>query len=159
MIDINYQLNSTELKEIRDEGLALATHASLDYYLFVGDIYFRIDGSNFDALWGWIPVIDFAFQLCDIAFNIRDGETRKLEFTESEAAILFLRQADNIEIASNFNSSKARVSLIELQEKSKEFAEKLFNDLASRWPALVRNPFFNEKLDIIKTFATKNAKL
>lgn len=74
MIFLNYNLHPAEVKRITDRDVISATHDTLDYYLFCGDIYFQINGGNFDALWGWIPVIDFAMKLAEISCTIRDGK-------------------------------------------------------------------------------------
>src|SRR5262245_24810805 len=100
MIFLDYHFDAIETARIKDEELISATHTDLDYYLFYGDVNFRIDKVVLDA--ESVPIIDFAEKLNEIAFGIQDGQTCQLEFTESDEVISFQRSSFNVEITSSY---------------------------------------------------------
>ena len=150
MIQLDYALSPSEISKVNEANLIAATNTEIDYYLFCGDVFFRIDDTRFDAAWGWVPVVDYATQLYLIASEIREGETRYLEYTESEAAIRFRRIGDDVEVAAEYVSANAVVPLYELQVAAKDFIRRVFSDLMSRWPKLAGNPFFNERVKMVE---------
>jgi hypothetical protein len=145
MITLDYQLDSIEAARIREDDLLAATDPDLDYYLFCGDIFFRVDDVEFDAAWGWVPVINFSYSLCDIIFKIKPGEERQLEFTESESLIGFVRRLARIEISASYATGRAEVDIAELKQAAGRFAIAVFNDLSKRWPTLLQNEAFNKR--------------
>lgn len=149
MIHLDYNLEPSEIRKIEGVDLITATANDLDYYLFCGDIIFRIDNTNLDARWGWVPIINFATQLYLIASEIKEGEARKLEYTESAAVIEFSRQGGIIEIKAEQAHAKVEASLYELRESATIFICRLFSNLTSRWPKLAQNQFFKERVDIV----------
>jgi len=150
MIFLDYNLEPSEMRKLEDIDLTSATPTQLDYYLFCGSVLFRIDGASFDASWRWIPILNFVTQLYDIVANIKDGETRVLEFTESDATIEFRRTGNNVEIMAEYSSAKATASQQELQETVTKFSRRVFGDLISHWPELAQNPFFKERNELVK---------
>ena len=84
------------LSEDWDENstdLAAADETDLRYYAATGDIIFRKDQTDLSARWGWIPLIDFALALREIAEALAVTEgSETFEFTESEATLRFDRR-------------------------------------------------------------------
>ena len=62
--------------DLRDKG-----ESELYCDQFLGDIIFRVDGSNMSASWGWIPIIDFAVCLSRIAEELQPSQTESFDFT------------------------------------------------------------------------------
>ena len=147
MIFLDYNLDPAMIKKVTDYDIISATNDTLDYYLFCGDIYFRVNGANFDALWSWIPLIDFSMKLAEISCTIRDGETAIFEFTESDDKIYFLRTKEVIDVTCDYSNAHAQTSLSEMRAATVSFAKKVFNDLTNRWPLLKSSKAFQEKMD------------
>lgn len=147
MVSLDYKLELSEVNRLTDLDITSASHTTLDYYLFCGDIYFRINEVSFDAPWGWIPVISFSMQLCEIVCTIRDGETGRLEFTESEDEIRFTRTEDVIDVSCDYSDGHAQVSLSDIRGASIRFATRIVAELSARWPLLKTNKAFQEKVD------------
>lgn len=152
MIFLDYQLDPSHVKRLTDNQILSADDTSLDYYLFYGDVYFRVNEVSFDPFWGLIPVIFFSMQLCEISCGMADGEMSSLEFTEVEEQIHFLRAKDIIQITCDYSDARAQTSLPELRDASIDFANRVFDDLSNRWPLLKSTKAFQEKLDIFRSY-------
>ena len=118
MIFLDYNLDLGLAKQITDRDIISANHSALDYDLFCGDIYFRIDGANFDAVWNWIPVIQFSTELAKICCTLQNGETAEFEFTESDDKIWFSRTKEVIDVSSDYSNAHAQTSLAEIRSAS-----------------------------------------
>lgn len=151
MITLDYNLDPSEIPVVDAKDLASATHTDLDYYLFCGSVVFRIDGTSFDAQWGWIPIFDFATQLFLIVCQIKDAEVRTLEFTESEATIEFRRQGSKIQVSAEYASATAEAPLQDLRQTASAFFRSVLDDVSSRWPQITDNPFYSERRELLKT--------
>ena len=83
--------------------LAAADETDLRYYAATGDIILRNDQVDLSARWGWIPLVDFALALREIAnaLSVTEG-SRIFEFTESDATIQFERRGQNITIGASY---------------------------------------------------------
>src|ERR1700722_2040060 len=83
--------------------LAAADETDLRYYAATGDIILRDDQVDLSARWGWIPLVDFALALREIAnaLSVTDGN-RVFEFTESDATIQFERRGQNMTIGGSY---------------------------------------------------------
>lgn len=150
MIILDYKLNESELPRIKKFNLSEVTASDLDYYLFCGNIFFKIGGKNFDALWNWIPVIDFATQLYLISTNLIVGQCKSLYFTESEATIKFCRKENIISVAPSYVFENAEIDCSELQEASKEFLGNILESLSTSYPQLLENAPFLERLNLLE---------
>lgn len=155
MIFLDYKLEPSELNRLTGLDITSASHTTLDYYLFCGDIYFQINDASFDAPWGWIPIISFSLPLCEIVCTIKNGEIRSLEFTESDDEIRFIRTEDVIDVACNYSDAHAQVSLSEMKGASIRFAERIVHELSDRWPLLKTNKAFREKVDRLLNFSER----
>src|SRR3990172_1056919 len=136
MIVLDYRLEPAELRKLDGRDLGALTTTQLDYYLFCGSIIFRIEGVTFDAIWGWVPVMDFATQLFEISCDVKSGETRRLEFTESDAALSFSRLGEQVAVHANYSTGAARVPVQELKIAAKKFLSRVVTDFATKWPEL-----------------------
>ena len=142
MIHLDYKLNPDEIGNIEAADLASATPTQLDYYLFAGDVEFRVGDQVFDAAWGWVPILDFARTLYVIVHDLADGATDHLEFTESEETIDFHRSGSRVVVTASYGAAKADVELHELQDAAAAFLRRVTGDLSVRWPTLHQNPYF-----------------
>ena len=103
-----------------------------------------VNGHDFSARWGWIPIIDFAVSLRHIAAELAEGKCAETEysFTESEAVIRFRRVEDNVLISASYVRSTAQVSVKEFTNATTDFASKVAQELGQRYPLLLKNEAF-----------------
>ena len=71
MIKLEYGLDPSWDRTPADRDLSTADDSELHYDLFLGDVVIQIDGVDFSARWGWVPVLDFAicFGACVLALR------------------------------------------------------------------------------------------
>lgn len=149
MVILDYILDPEELQKLNELDLASVTGTQLDYYLFCGSIIFRVDSASLDALWKWIPVLDFAIKINEIVSGLADGHEEVLEFTECEATISIARTGPDVHIKATYTPASAHVPLEEIRKAAAGFLQKLKNDLLSRFPALAQNVAFKERLALL----------
>ena len=149
MISLDYSLEPAELLKLEKVDLTSATITDLDFYLFCGNVIFRIDEAVLDASWGWVPILNFASQLYEILYTIQDGETKSLEFTESEATIDFHRKGENITVTAEYASSEAITTVVELRKAVSIFCCRVIADLSNQWHELSQNPAFKQRATMI----------
>jgi hypothetical protein len=140
MITLGYQFSPSWNRKTEQSDLASADEMTLRYDLFSGDQVFVVDGVDFSAKWGWIPLLDFAACLVKIVSGLEAGESELVfEFTESDAQLQFNRQGSDVLITSNYSDGKATVRLDELKGAVNSHAERLLNEALRAHPALKYN--------------------
>jgi len=136
------------------EDVASATEDDLDYRLFLGDVGLEAEGVKFDASWGWIPVLNFAtmvlLALRELAEG--DGATADVELTESDDAFHFLRHRDAVEISTSFADGRASVPYGDFASAVISLARRVFDEVATRYPSLLANPVFVQRLELLASF-------
>lgn len=150
MVTLDYKLAEDELAKLASFNFAELTLTDLDYYLFCGDVFFRIDGVDFDTPWGWIPLLNHCVRMCLVTMELRNDGRAVLEFTENEATISFELQGNQVAIAASFVDASASVSIQELREAVTAFSEKLLRELVMRWPALTGTAAFQERVQLVQ---------
>jgi hypothetical protein len=132
------------LSEDWDEDFAdMATveETDLRYYVAQGDIVLGTDQTDLSANWGWIPLVDFALALREIADALSEAEgSETFEFTESEAALQFDRVGDEVVITSSYTPGEVTVPFSDFRKQVDEFAQRLDKELLQRHPELGLNP-------------------
>jgi hypothetical protein len=134
------------LSEDWDENsvdLAAAEETDLRYYAATGDIILRQDQTNLSARWGWIPLIDFALAMREIAeaLVVTEG-SETFEFTESEATLLFDRRGQEMTISGSYAPGKITIPFTAFMEKARDFGQRLDAELLAKRPELGRNPVY-----------------
>lgn len=120
--------------------LRSAGESDLHYDLFLGDITFRVAGSDMSTSWGWVPVIDFATCLHRIAEEMQPNQTESFEFTESEHRIEFELQNGEVEIRATYGTgSAAKVSRDEFRRSTREFLRRVLDELSAKYLSLAEN--------------------
>ncbi len=143
MITLDYNFNDADLNRLETYDLSKVDNTQLDYYLFTGDIIFKINEMDFSANWGWIPILGFAMNLYDISKKISSVKESRLSFTENEDYIFFeMINKDYIRLTASYTGSFAVISLVELHCESRNFLLKVLCDLRSRWSDLNDNLFY-----------------
>jgi len=132
------------LSEDWDENfpdMATVEETDLRYYVAPGDVVLRTEQTDLSADWGWIPLVDFALALREIADALSEVEgTETFEFTESEATLQFDRIGDEIVITSSYAPGEISAPLPEFRKLVDDFAQRLDKELLQRHPELGLNP-------------------
>ncbi|MBV8814898.1 MAG: hypothetical protein JO271_10435 [Verrucomicrobia bacterium] len=124
-----------------------ATEEDLRYRMALGDLIFQTGGHDFDAVWGWIPLIDLAASFATIVGKLeRVAGAEIFEFTESDAWIRFEREGQAVTITTSYQPGAAKIPVSELKAKVREFQEKLKTELTSRYPEAKNNQHFRRLL-------------
>jgi hypothetical protein len=140
VIELSYNLSSSWNAKAQDVDWAGADETTLRYRVFLGDQVFVVNGADFSAKWGWIPLLDFAAGLVAVTRGLAAGETElAFDFTESDAHLQFNRQGSNTLITSSYNNATATIPTNELERAATSFAERVLRDAMSRYPALKAN--------------------
>ena len=69
MIDLGYALSRRFPDPPQTDYRAADVHA-LRHDLFCGDVYLAEGERELSTAWGWVPVLDFAWALCDIVEDL-----------------------------------------------------------------------------------------
>ena len=140
---LDYRLSEKWDEDSTD--LSTVAETDLRYYVAPGDIILRAGETDLSANWGWIPLIDFALALREIAeaLAVEEG-SETFEFTESEATLKFERQGQEVAISGSYAPGIVRVPLPVFKHQVKEFARRLSAELLARRPELGRNPIYQE---------------
>jgi hypothetical protein len=99
---LDYRLSEKWDEDSTD--LSTVTETDLRYYVAPGDVVLQADQTDLSANWGWIPLIDFALALREIAAALAAVEegSETFEFTESEATLKFERQGQEVAISGSY---------------------------------------------------------
>ncbi len=140
MVDIDYRLSLDWAVKPGGVNLSEADEMTLRYSVFLGDVIFKVDGVDFSTHWGWVPILDFAICLLSVLEDLSAGkEQSSIEFTESEAELVFRRRDGLVLIISNYNSHQASANYRELEDASVAFSIKVFSDFQRLNPEASRN--------------------
>ncbi|MBX7245498.1 MAG: hypothetical protein K1X53_08360 [Candidatus Sumerlaeaceae bacterium] len=143
MIQLDFQIDPSWQSSISAISAAEADEAALRYRLVLGDVIFHADSVDFSAQWGWIPLLDFAWSLEEIANQLRAGSMRQeFEFTESDARINFISQPDGISISASFVEGTALVGIEELRDAANDFLIRVMRAAVDSNREFLRNPVF-----------------
>ncbi|WP_255954518.1 hypothetical protein [Streptomyces odontomachi] len=153
MLDIGYAL-STRFPDPPAADYRRADNRALRYDLFCGDVYLAdtVADRELSTAWGWVPVLDFAWALCDIVERLdRDprgsraaGPYRaELDFTESTELMRFERRFGFVDIRADWSPAgepPLTFSHTELRRESRDFLHDLLADLVDLHEDLGENP-------------------
>jgi len=140
VINLSYSLSGSWNERAEAVDWKTADETTLRYEAFLGDQILIVNGVDFSAKWGWVPLMDFAACLVRIVKGLEAGESELVfEFTESDAQLQFNRQGNNVLITSNYNNGKATVRLDELKKAANLHAERVLNEAMNSYPALKAN--------------------
>jgi hypothetical protein len=140
MIEIDYKLSLDWSIKSGEINLAEADEVTLRYGVFLGDLVFKVDDADFSTHWGWVPILDFAICLLGVLEDLSTGkEQSSIEFTESEAELVFKRVPGLILITSNYTSHQASAGYKELEDASVAFSIMVFSDFQRSNPETSQN--------------------
>ncbi|MGY1436445.1 hypothetical protein [Streptomyces reniochalinae] len=164
MLDIGYAL-SHRFPDPPQTDYRSADVRALRHDLFCGDVYLADTDTDreLSTAWGWVPVLDFAWALCDIAEKLdrapsptpgrqaaapgsrSPGPYRaELDFTESTDMLRFTRRFGWVEITADWSPDDDREPLAfghtELRREARDFLHDLVADLTDMHDGLADNP-------------------
>jgi hypothetical protein len=159
VLDIGYSLSS-RFPDPPGTDYRRADVRALRYDLFSGDVYLADTKADreLSTAWGWVPVLDFAWALCDIVDQLdRDARGSRaagpyradLDFTESTDRMRFERRFGWVGITADWirgadragdEASALTFSYTELRRESRDFLHDLLADLTDLHDDLGENP-------------------
>src|SRR6185312_15806511 len=114
---------------------------ALRHDLFCGDVYLADTEADqeLSTAWGWVPVLDFAWALCDIVEALdrdpRGSRTARpqhaeLDFTESADRLRFVRRFGYVDVSADWAPEEAPLSLHhgELRREARDFLHDVVAD-------------------------------
>jgi hypothetical protein len=153
VLDIGYAL-STRFPDPPQTDYRRADVHTLRHDLFCGDVYLADTETDqeLSTAWGWVPVLDFAWALCDIVERLdrdpRGGRApgpyrAELDFTESTDRLRFERRFGRVGIKADWirgDEPALDFSYDELRRESRDFLHDLLADLIDLHDDLGENP-------------------
>ncbi|MFI6347805.1 hypothetical protein [Streptomyces sp. NPDC050560] len=153
MLDIGYSL-SLRFPDSPATDYRAADVKSLRRELFCGDVHLADtdSGRELSTAWGWVPVLDFAWALCDVTEQLdRDplgsrapGPYRvELDFTESTDRLRLVRTFGFVDISADWSPADERplsFPFAELRIEARAFLHDLLSDLIDMHEDLAENP-------------------
>jgi hypothetical protein len=153
VLDIGYALSARFPDPPQTDYRRADVHA-LRHDLFCGDVYLADTKADRELStgWGWVPVLDFAWALCDIVERLDKDplgsrasrpQRAELDFTESTDRMLFERRFGWVDIESDWmpgDEPPLTFSHAELRREARDFLHDLLADLTDLHEALRENP-------------------
>ncbi|GHE51272.1 hypothetical protein GCM10018785_21280 [Streptomyces longispororuber] len=153
MLDIGYAL-SRRFPDPPQTDYRTADVRALRHDLFCGDVYLADTEADreLSTAWGWVPVLDFAWALCDIVelldqdpLGSRAARPRhaELDFTESTDRMLFERRFGWVDIDADWldpGEPPLTFSHAELRREARDFLHDVVADLTDLHETLGENP-------------------
>jgi len=153
VLDIGYALSNRFPDPPQTDYRRADVHA-LRHDLFCGDVYLADTKADreLSTAWGWVPVLDFAWALCDIVERIdRDPagsrasrpQRAELDFTESTDRMLFERRFGWVDVEADWmpgDEEPLTFSHSELRREARDFLHDLIADLVDLHEDLGENP-------------------
>ena len=153
VLDIGYAL-SNRFPDPPQTDYRRADVRALRHDLFCGDVYLADTEADreLSTAWGWVPVLDFAWALCDIVERLdRDPagsrasrpQHAELDFSESTDRMLFERRFGWVDIEADWMPAEEpplTFSHADLRREARDFLHDLIADLVDLHEDLGENP-------------------
>lgn len=144
MIVLDFNLQGIEsIYENLYKNLERADLSEIRYYLFQGKIIFKVNSSDFSPPFARIPIVDFCAGFIFVYRNLKRSDHEIFEFTEGEGEIFFDKLPDGyVKISCDYNQKEEIVSLLEVREEVKRFAERVRKRISQEYPRVLLNKDF-----------------
>ncbi|AXK35924.1 hypothetical protein DVA86_28260 [Streptomyces armeniacus] len=154
MLDIGYSL-SPRFPDPPQTDYRTADVRTLRHDLFCGDIHIADteSGRELSTAWGWLPVLDFGWALCDIVEELGPGgppaaqgaqpRRAELDFTETTDCLLFEERRGRVEITADWqyvDDPPLVFPYATVRREARDFLHDLIADLADMHEGLSENP-------------------
>jgi hypothetical protein len=153
VLDIGYSL-SRRFPDPPQTDYRTADVRALRHDLFSGDVYLADTETDreLSTRWGWLPVLDFAWALCDTV-ELLDADPRgnrsagphraEVDFTESTERMRFERRFGWVDITADWNARDEpplTFGHAVLRREARDFLHDLLDDLTDMHEGLADNP-------------------
>ncbi|MGH3309352.1 MAG: hypothetical protein ACRDP3_01995 [Streptomyces sp.] len=153
MLDIGYSL-SRRFPDPPQTDYRTADVRALRHDLFCGDVYLADTKADRElaTAWGWLPVLDFGWALCDIAERL-DADPRgsraagpqraEVDFTQSSDRMRFERRFGWVDVTADWVTDEGpplTCGHAELRREARDFLHDLLADLTDMHEGLADNP-------------------
>jgi hypothetical protein len=157
VIDLGYAL-SRRFPDPPQTDYRRADVRALRHDLFCGDVYLAEGERELSTAWGWVPVLDFAWALCDIVERLDQDpngsraarpQHAELDFTESTDRLRFVRRFGHVDVTADWLPANARPLTLHhggLRREARDFLHDLTADLTDMHEGLDGNPVIWELL-------------
>jgi len=140
VFQLDFEL-SLQVKNAHGASPETAGATELRYDLFLGNVILRNDSCNLDAVWGWIPLLDFASGIEKICTDLTSQSLNeaKFTFTENDETLNFERVESDIVMSASYSSCEIVVPQAEFATKVRSFISRLRGVVEGDCPEIVRN--------------------
>jgi hypothetical protein len=149
VIELGYSL-SKRFPDPPQTDYRTADVRTLRHDLFSGDVYVADEEAELSTTWGWVPVLDFAWALCDIVEELDQDpagsrsarvQSAELDFTETADRLRFARRFGWVEIRADWvEDERLTVRHEDLRREARDFLHDLIEDLNDMHEGLAANP-------------------
>ncbi|MGW7353651.1 hypothetical protein [Streptomyces sp. NPDC054784] len=154
MLDIGYSL-SPRFPDPPQTDYRAADVRTLRHDLFCGDVHLADTkaGIELSTAWGWLPVLDFGWALCEVVDRLGPGTTgtptsaparrAELDFTETTDCLLLEERGGRVEITADWqyvDDPPLVFSYATVRREARDFLHDLIEDLADMHEGLSDNP-------------------
>ncbi len=150
MIDLGYSL-SRRFPDPPQTDYRSADVRALRYDLFCGDVYLAEGERELATAWGWVPVLDFAWALCDVVETLdRDPlggraarpQHAELDFTQSTEPLRFVRRFGHVDVTADWTPREPPLVVRHdaLRREARDFLHDVLADLVDLHDDLGANP-------------------
>jgi hypothetical protein len=149
VIELGYSL-SLRIPDPPQTDYRTASVQALRHDLFCGDVYLAQDELELSTAWGWVPVLDFAWALCDVVEQLDEDprgsrasalRTVDLDFTQNTELLRFARRFGHVEVSATWlDEEPLVVRHQELRREARDFLQDVLADLVDLHPELGDNP-------------------
>jgi hypothetical protein len=153
VLDIGYSL-SPRFPDPPQTDYRAADVRALRHDLFCGDVYLADTKADreLSTSWGWLPVLDFAWALCDITERLDQDplgsrapgpQRAELDFTESTDLLRFERRFGWVDITADWSHPGEPPLSFQhsvLRREARDFLHDLLADLTDMHEGLADNP-------------------
>jgi hypothetical protein len=141
MLTLEYRVDLSWNRPLKDFDWQRASVTDIRWKALQGDVMLHDESSNFDADWGWIPLVDFAVVLTEIVRNLKDTHDEPFEFTESDEEIRFHLVGDTVTITASYSDDDPmEIDYRTLRKAVRDFWVNVRTRAEADLPGLVENP-------------------
>ncbi|MDX1988857.1 MAG: hypothetical protein SFV17_19380 [Candidatus Obscuribacter sp.] len=142
MLQLTFSMSDSDIENTRqfiNNPFPAELCDGLEDWIPTANVVFSIDGQNLSPCLNnseSIPVLEFALKLNEILHTIRSGDKRTLAFSMDAGWRKFVLENEDVIVVSGFYGEpfSASCSLVELKIATKEFCEKLYQDIVDCFP-------------------------
>jgi len=118
MLLVEYKIIDEVVGEIEN-----ITDEEIRYNFLLGNVSLISSSALIEMEWEWIPLLDIAFSLKEIARNIKTNHKSKecFEFTENAETLEFSKEAEQVKISASFSPAVILSTLKDFENATNKF--------------------------------------